>query len=85
MASSAATDPAPAAADDLTALASAFSSLGLPREASLAHALARLRAVAAAAASLLRERPETATITDAVARAAPEDAIRLLLPYIPTA
>jgi len=36
-------------------------------------------------ASLLRARPETATIADAVARAAPEDAIRLLLPYIPTA
>jgi hypothetical protein len=78
--------PAPGAASELEALASSLSSLGLPREASLVRALSRLRAGdTTAAASLLRERPETATIADAVAPSAPEAAIRLLLPFIPTA
>jgi hypothetical protein len=82
----AAVGPAPTAAGELDTLATSFSSLAFPQAASLARALARLRAGdTTSAARLLLEQPETATIAAAVARASPDDAVRLLLPFIPTA
>jgi tetratricopeptide (TPR) repeat protein len=77
-------DPIPGAAAALDEIAAGFSSLGLPWEASLSRALARLKAgETAAAASLLRERPETSLLAQEILQATPEEAIKLLVPYLP--
>ena len=79
-------DPTPGAAADLDGLAASFSSFGLPWEAFLARAMARLKAGdTATAASLLRERPETSLLAQEILQATPEEAIKLLLPYLPIA
>ena len=79
-------DPTPGAVAELDGLAASFSSLGLPWEASLARAMARLKAGdTAAAASLLREHPETSLLAQEISQATPEEAIKLLLPYLPIA
>jgi tetratricopeptide (TPR) repeat protein len=79
-------DPAPSAAAELEDIAQSFSSLGRPWEASLSRALARLKAgEPAAAAALLRERPETSLLAQEILQATPEEAIKLLLPYMPIA
>jgi hypothetical protein len=78
-------DPSPTAATTLDALADRFSSVALPWESLLVRAAARLEAGdVPAAASMLRERPETAPLAQALAHATPEEGIRLLLPVIPT-
>jgi tetratricopeptide (TPR) repeat protein len=79
-------DPTSGAVADLDELAASFSSFGLPWEASLARAIARLKAGdTATASSLLRERPETSLLAQEISQATPEEAIRLILPYLPIA
>ena len=78
-------DPTPAAPAALDTLADRFSSLALPWETLLTRAAARLRANdVPAAATLLRERPETVILAQALAHATPEEGSRLLLPIFPT-
>jgi tetratricopeptide (TPR) repeat protein len=73
--------PAPVA-DELDAIATGFSSLGLPHETCLARAIARIAANdITAAAAVLAKRSETSALALEVSKANRANALRLVLPY----